>query len=392
MTALSHRRLLVNVDSPSGRHILEVPEDARMEDLIPSVVEACERGSDPAGWRLAPMGEAPLEDWQTLAERGLFPGAVLELVAPDEPGQAASAPSVPSASDLARKLRAKVQSFAPTGQPWTGMPNIERMGDADYLRLLDAAIVTPTFGASTVVAVMSAHSGTGTTTISVLLATLVCTLRSDEVGVVDARPQSGALSHWMAPESGLSRDTYDTLFDPQLLPEQVRKALVKIGPNLAILPAPSDHSGKPAADQAAWGRLIEHLRHLHHIVIIDCGAGFQHAVSRAVLEAADQVVLVSKSTPGDLDRLGPTIESIRGQGRTVVVVSNHANQRARSTRSASGIQQVTLAHEPQAAQRLKTRGFSWSDAPYSWQEAIRELAAVLVGTAQSSPPPVRGEG
>ena len=201
-----------------------------MDDLMPGVVEACEGGSDPTGWRLAPMGEAPLEGWQTLADSGLFPGAVLVLVGPDQPGHAGSAPSEPSASDLALKLRAKVQSFAPTGKPSTGVPNIERMGDADYLRLLDAAIVTPTFGPSTVVAVMSAHSGTGTTTISVLLATLLSALRSDEVAAVDARPQSGALSHWMAPESGLSSDTYDALFDPQLAPEQVRKALVKIGP------------------------------------------------------------------------------------------------------------------------------------------------------------------
>jgi MinD-like ATPase involved in chromosome partitioning or flagellar assembly len=391
MTALSHRRLLVNVDSPSGRHILELPEDARMDNLMSGVVEACEGGSDPAGWRLAPMGEAPLEDWQTLAERGLFPGAVLVLSAPDEPGLAAPAANVPSASDLARRLRARVQSLAPTGQPSTAMPNIDRMGDADYVRLLEAAIAAPSFGASTVVAVMSAHSGMGTTTVSVLLATLLSTIRSDEVAAVDARLQSGALSHWMAPESGLSRETYDTLFDPELAPDQVGKSLVKIAPRLAILPAPSDHSGLPAADQAAWGRLIEHLRHLHHVVIIDCGAGFQQAVSRATLEAADQVVLVTKSTPGDVDRLGPTIESIRGQGRTVVVVANQAASRARTTRTALGIQQVTLAHEPQAAQRLKTRGFSWSDAPYSWQESIRELAAMLVGSAQASPPP-KGAG
>jgi MinD-like ATPase involved in chromosome partitioning or flagellar assembly len=383
MTALSHRRLLVNVDSPSGRHILEVPEDARMEDLIPGVVEACEGGSDPAGWRLAPMGEVPLEGGQTLAERGLYPGAVLVLIAPDEPGQAAPAADVPSPSALARRFRTKVQSLAPAGRPSLEAPDINRMGDADYLRLLEAAISTPTFGASTVVAVMSAHAGVGTTTISVLLAALLSTLRSDEVGVVDGRPQSGALSHWMAPDSGLSSDTYRSLFDPGLTPEQVQKALVKIGPRLAILPAPSDHSGKPVADEVAWGRLIEHLRHLHHIVIIDCGAGFLQVVSRAALEAADQVVLVSKATPGDLVRLAPTIESIRSQGRTVIVVSNQATQRARTTRSASGVQQATLAYEPQAAQRLKTRGFSWTDAPYSWQESIRELAAVLVGSAQA---------
>jgi hypothetical protein len=42
---------------------------------------------------------------------------------------------------------------------------------------------------------------------------------------------------------------------------------------------------------------------------------------------------------------------------------------------------VTLVDDPAAADRLKTRGFSWTHAPASWQESIRELAAVLIGSA-----------
>lgn len=385
MTALSHRRLLVNVDSPSGRHLLELPEDARVDDLVPSLVEICEGRSDPEGWSLVPMGEAALAGERTLGECGLFTGAVLVLTAPNhsgtaESGQHAGSPArvrehhVPSASDLAQRFRARLQ-------PSERIPDIDRMSDAAYLRLLDHAVAAPRLGASTVVAVMSAHAGAGTTTITLLLATLLTALRSDQVAAVDACPQSGALSHWMAPESGLLGDTYRSLFEPPPTPEQVRAALVQVGHGLVILPAPSDQRGQPAADVPAWGRLIQHLRHLNNVVILDCGAGFQRAASRAALGAADQVVLVSKSTPGELDKLRPTIESIRGQSRTVLVVANQASVRARARRSVSGVQQLTLAYEPQPAARLKTRGFSWSDAPASWQESLRELAAVLVGGA-----------
>ncbi len=325
------RRLLVSVDSPSGRHTLALPEDARIEDLVPSLVEVCESSSDSRGWSLAPMGEAPFRGEQTLGQRGLFPGAVLVLAAPLQPADADPEAYVPSASDLAKLLKARLQ-------PSTHMPDIDRMSDADYLRFLEDAIVTPRSGASTVVAVMSAHAG-------------------------------------------LAADLYRSLFEPTLTPEQVRAALVKVGRGLALLPAPTDQRMEPAADEQAWVRLIQHLRHLSNFVILDCGAGFRRASTRAALGAVDQVVLVSKSAPGEAAP-GRIIETIRAQGRSVALVANQASQRARTTRSAAGVQQLSLAYEPQPAQRLKTRGFSWSDAPSSWQESMRELAAVLIGSSK----------
>jgi MinD-like ATPase involved in chromosome partitioning or flagellar assembly len=185
----------------------------------------------------------------------------------------------------------------------------------------------------------------------------------------------------MAPESGLAADSYRSLFEPTLTPEQVRAGLVKVGRGLAVLPAPTDQRMEPAADEQAWVRLIQHLRHLSNFVILDCGAGFRRASTRAALGAADQVVLVSKSAPGEAAP-GRIIETIRAQGRSVALVANQASQRARATRSAAGVQQLSLAYEPQPAQRLKTRGFSWSDAPSSWQESMRELAAVLIGSSK----------
>lgn len=364
----------MSVDSPSGRHTLDVPEDARIEDLVPSLVEVCEGSSDSRGWSLAPMGEAPLGGEQTLGQRGLFPGAVLVLAAPPQPADAEPEAYVPSASDLARRLKTRLQ-------PSTQRPDIDRMSDGDYLRFLEDAIVTPRAGASTVVAVISAHAGRGTTTVTVLLATLLSTLRTDQVVAVDACPQSGALSHWMAPESGLAAESYRSLFEPTLTPEQVRAALVKVGRGLALLPAPTDQRLEPAADEQGWVRLIQHLRHLSNFVVLDCGAGFRRATTQAALGAADQVVLVSKSSPGEATP-GRIIESIRGQGRTLAMVANQSSQRARATRSAAGVQQLSLAYEPQPAQRLKTRGFSWSDAPSSWQESMRELAAVLIGSSK----------
>jgi MinD-like ATPase involved in chromosome partitioning or flagellar assembly len=367
--------MVVTVESPSGRRTLEVALDARVDDLVPSLIEVCEAGSDPEGWVLSPMGEPPLAGDRTIGECGLFPGAVLELIAPARPEHSDEGADAFSAGELARRLQARFQRTTRT-------PDTSRMGAAAYRRMLEDAIVAPRLGASMVVAVMSDHAGTGTTTVAVLLATLLASLRGDQVAAVDACPQSGALSHWMASESGPSGETYRSLLAPTSTPEQVRAALVRVTPRLSILPAPTDQFGNPAGEEMDWARLIQHLRHLHNIVILDCGAGFQRPVSRAALGAADQVVLVSRSAPGDIERLGAGIESIRRRGRTVAVVANQAPNRSRARPAPHGAQVVALAYEPEPARRLKTRGFSWSEAPLSWHESVLELAAILIASGQ----------
>jgi MinD-like ATPase involved in chromosome partitioning or flagellar assembly len=356
---------------------LAVPEESRVEDLLPAIVQACEGRIDASGWKLAPKGEAPLEGSRTIRECGLFPGAVLVLSAPDiEP--AMPAPDATSVgSDLAGRLKARLRPAEPAAA-------IDRAGEAAYLRLLEDAIVAARAGASTVVAILSVHPGVGTTTVTALLATLLSGLRGDRIAVVDANPDSGALSHWMSPDSGASGAGHGSLFGAAVRPDQVQDALVIAAPGLWVLPASADQAGARTADAAAWSRLIQHLRHLHNTVIVDCGAGVQRAACQAALDAADQVVLVYKPQAGQPDGIAPTIATIRGRGPTVVVVANQARRRARMTQSPDGVQQVTIAYEKEPAVRLKTRGFSWRQAPASWQEGVRELAAVLAGSASAS--------
>jgi len=322
-------RLLVTVESASGRHVLRVPQFARVEDLLPRIVMVCEGRSDGSRWKLKPLGEDVLAGDARLEDSGLFPGAVLQLIEPD--------PLAPSPSPL---------------------PLMERVIGRDYLGSLDGAIAARNISRSLVIAVVSAQPGAGTTTVAALLATLVGRLRQDSVAVADANPESGALSHWLAPDAPRPD------FSADLLPQPVLAALVGIGDRASVLPAP--------AGEVDWGALIEHLRRLQKIVVLDCAAGFRKASSSAALGAADLVVLVTKSP-----QQAPDLPV----SKTVVVVENQASRRSRSSRTAGGPQVVTLVDEPAAADRLKTRGFSWHHAPPSWQESIRELAAVLIGSA-----------
>jgi MinD-like ATPase involved in chromosome partitioning or flagellar assembly len=298
-----------------------------------------------------------VEGGRTLREIGLFDGAVLRLIAPE--------PVVPEAPP------------EPVAPP---PPRIDSMRDLEYRRLLDGAIAAPGPRASSVIAVLALHPGAGATTVTALLATLLSSLRPDPVCAVDANPESGALSHWLAPDSALTADAYRSMFEPQAAPAEVAGALVVAAPRLAVLPAPLDTSIARNADPAAWTRLIDHLRHLHQVVVLDCGAGLQRDAARAAIAAADQVVIVNKPRPSAPESLEVTVESLRRRGKPLVVVSNEARRRERAHRTPSGVQQVTLAFEPRAAAGLKRRGFAWNEAPDAWQEAVRELAAVLVAS------------
>lgn len=325
-------RLRVTVDSPSGRHDLSVPDDERLDDLLPAIVEACEPGTDPGGWHLAPRGESVIGPGQTLAEVGLFDGAILSLAAREAP-PAAPVPVRP--------------------------PRLEGMGDRDYIRTLDAAIAGRRSPASTVIAIAGAQPGAGATTVTALLALAIGALRDESTVAVDANPRSGALSHWLVPDGALPADVYRPLLSRDVAPDAVSRALVAAGPRISVLGAPLDDSLIRAAEDVDWSRLIEHLRRMHHSVIVDCG-------TRRAADWADRVVLVNRFGQNTVARPGIRIPT--------VTVNNYAPRRQRFRGN-----QVTLAVEPDAASRLKRRGFAWADAPRSWQEATRELAALLLG-------------
>ncbi len=339
-------RIVVSVQSGSGSHLLDLPDDARLEDLLPGIVKACEGGQESTGWTLAPQGEPALRPEQTLGEVGLFAGAVM-LLAPPPPVVVTPASPPP--------------------------PRLESMSEAEYRRTLDRAIQAPggnAARASAVIAIAADHPGAGATTVTALLAMLFTAVRDERVAVVDANPESGALSQWLVPDAALRPDVYRSLFQRDVTPAAVSGALVGAGPRLAVLPSGVEATTQRNEDSAAWTRLIEHLRRLHHLVLLDCGAGLRRPAVQACLAAADQVVLVTRrAEPGDL-----------GMSKPLVLVVNQAARRSRTNRSGLGVPQVTLTLDTRSAALLKRGGFAWSQTPGAWQEAVRELAALLVAS------------
>jgi WXG100 protein secretion system (Wss), protein YukD len=75
----------VTVESPRGRLTLSAPDDVPVERLIPALVEACRCENDGTRWSLRARGEPALAPHLTLAQSGLYQGAVLELSPEDPP-------------------------------------------------------------------------------------------------------------------------------------------------------------------------------------------------------------------------------------------------------------------------------------------------------------------
>lgn len=224
--------------------------------------------------------------------------------------------------------------------------------------MLEAAIAAIQGPKSVVIAVAGAWPGAGATTVAVLLAKALGSLRPQTVVAVDANPRSGALSHWLCPDGAVSSNAYRSLFGRDVSPDLVLDALVAASPRLNVLRAPQDPSLVWASEEAHWARVIEHLRRMHNAVVVDCG-------TRRGADWADRVVLVN--------RFGQNPVALPGTRIPTVTVINNAPRRHRIEGA-----HVTLATEPEASARMTGRGLAWADAPPSWQEAIRELSAVLL--------------
>src|SRR2546428_11289409 len=106
-------QLLVTVESASGRHVLRLPQSARVEDLLPRIVLVCEGRSDGARWLVKPLGEAVLAGDARLGGCGLFSGAGLQLIEPDPVAPATPLP-------LFFRERGSRQEYV--GSPHNAMP------------------------------------------------------------------------------------------------------------------------------------------------------------------------------------------------------------------------------------------------------------------------------
>jgi MinD-like ATPase involved in chromosome partitioning or flagellar assembly len=425
----------VTIAGPNRRVDLVVSTETPISELIPTFVEMTgEDPSDPDApqpvWSVAPPGGQPLPLDRTLRGAGIADGAVLALT---EVRSQAKAP--PRPAEL-RKPRAKhgplsqrMETVLPTRVDWLGrlvlatkaffgyeeepveiesapppvasaqerLSRPEQRGPlqrarlawrtSDYLGRLDRRIAEPRLTRCITVAVVSPKGGVGKTTTTALLGSLLADVRRDRIVAVDTNPDYGSLGRALAPDHSVYvDDMIDVLDRPDLSATALDTYLGRASDGLMVLPAPTHPARMAALDEAAYTSVIERLKSLVGILVLDCGTGLQEPAARAALNCADQLLLISDAHPSTASLVAEASEQLQEAGPPITLVVNKLPRTRRELNidlaafdelvpEARGL--LTVEDEPRAAARLARGDFEWLDAPDSWKRSIRELAVGL---------------
>ena len=422
---MSSEQLLLTVDSGSRRVEVVLPTDTPIAELVPRLLEVC--GIPPAGeagdrsqWVLAlPDGEVLLGN-RTLSQYDLgeesliqlrdVVGAPLQPAPPtdstaDTPRPVARRVKLPPPTALPRRLQAMGEALvAPGPSRKSGVlaaaASAERLRiprahsalerargawhDSDYRSQLDEMISAPRLTRCATIAVISPKGGVGKTTTAALLGTLLAMIRSDRVIAVDSNPDYGTLGRSLAPEHPIFvDDLLDVIHQPALTVTMLERCLGRASHGLLVLPAPTEPERMEKLDHDAYDRVIRRLQELAGIIVLDCGAGLQDQATRAAMEAADQLVLVSDAEPPTASLVAGAALRLAGSSSFTVVVNKvprsggrlDLGHLAEDLGAARGL--IRINQDVEAAARVADGEFSWDTAPEAWQVALRELAAVL---------------
>jgi Mrp family chromosome partitioning ATPase len=357
--------VLVTVAGPSGRRDLMVPTEVPVGDLLGPVVAAAVHGW-PGGagqdrWRLALPGGDPLPPERSLAASGVGDGAVLTLdpvPATARPPHAASRGAAPAPAFRAAAPPATLpvsRRGAATG--WSPRRRRSREQGDD---LLEAAIAAPRLGRCVVVGVVSAVAGVGRATVAALLAAVLAATRQDLTVAVDARPGPGSLSDRLAPDLDVPAGDLLGLLDHPALTTGELLACLAGRPSRPVL----------VAGGRALPPLLEGLARHAGALVLDCGAGLGGPAARAVVAAADQLVLVAEPEPSPASRRAAGALVDLGHAVVVAAGPSPAGAPARPPPGVRGV--VPLPHPPPAVPPRE-----WAEVPPWWRRPARQLAYLL---------------
>lgn len=291
----------------------------------------------------------------------------------------------PAAPDSGREVATRPGDLSRRRAPAMSERVRSAWRSTDYLRRLDDTIRSPRLRRCATLAVLSPKGGVGKTTISALLGTLMAQVRGDRVIAVDTNPDFGTLGRTLSPEHTVFvDDILEYLEHPALSITTLDACLGRAAHGLMVLPAPTDPARMAKLDQAAYARVIERLKAMVGIAVLDCGTGLWDPATRAAIAAADQLIVVSDDEPASASLVVEACKLLSSAGPPMTLVVNRWRRKSRldtvalaaHVPEASGL--IVIPEEHSAALRVASGEFTWEDAPGIWQERLRELAALLV--------------
>lgn len=173
--------------------------------------------------------------------------------------------------------------------------HLVNLGDSPAVRArkaLDARIARPAESAR-FVPVLSRKGGVGTTTLTALVGMALAEVREDRVLAIDANPDRGTLA------DRITRQPRSTVRDIVLNahelsdPERLEAHVTRDVSGLDVAGSAAETLLGETFDDGAYHVVSDVVAPHYGVVLTDAGAGLTHAATRAALQRADAVLVVS---------------------------------------------------------------------------------------------------
>jgi MinD-like ATPase involved in chromosome partitioning or flagellar assembly len=394
------RTVLITLIGPDRTADLVVDADTPAGDLLPSLLAAGGVSTEAEGlarWSLAVMGKQPVAPEETLEQAGVLDGAVVVLrrdtELPSDAVRSSSLSGGPAGSPLERTRALLAQ---PGGGPdWRARLLPPQIPDAatgaeGARTTLEQAIRDAPLARCATIAVASPKGGVGKTTISILLAELLCGLRSETVLALDADVDYGSLGRVAPAHAGAkpveARDAgvFDALAQGAVTFAELDRTLWRLPGGLRVVPSPRDPGQMARTDRATYARVIGNLQRLAGVLVVDCGTGLGQPGVQAAILACDQLVVMTDASGATASLVVEAMRLLERAGRPITVVCNRLRRGKQGSDDllrldalfphASGL--IGIPDEPESERALRGE-FDWASAPRTLHQPVLELAALL---------------
>lgn len=184
------------------------------------------------------------------------------------------------------------------------------------------------------VAVISRKGGVGKTTTTLMVGHTLAAVRPDRVIAIDGNPDAGTLGHRVA------RQTEATVVDAlgrvgSIAGYPDARGLTSQAPSrLEVLASPEDPHASRALRGADYRAVMDDLDKHYNVMLCDTGTGVMDDANLGILDAVDQIVLVTGTALDSARAAGMTLDWLETQGRghlvrEAVVVINSVQQLGR---------------------------------------------------------------
>lgn len=178
------------------------------------------------------------------------------------------------------------------------------------------------------VVVASRKGGVGKTTVALMLGHTFADVRLDRVVAVDGDPDGGTLAHRV--DRDVDRHIGDLLAQMREVQgyTSIRDFTVHTPSGLEVLATPADPEANRTYHSSEYLRVITKLNGSYGLILLDTGTGVLDNVTAGILEAADQLVLVTGPGMDEARAAASTFDWLIEQGAdglvadAVTVVNN----------------------------------------------------------------------